>query len=76
METVTKPKKRGNSIGVIIPKEVIEQKKITLKDELILHIEKKSDKEKERLMKEGYLEMKEELKKISKAWSKADAEWL
>ena len=75
MEVTAKPKKWGNSIGVIIPKEVLEKEKITLKDELVLHIEKKKDKEKAKLMKEGYLEMKDELKKINKEWERADYEW-
>lgn len=72
METVAKPKKWGNSIGVIIPKEIIEQQNITLGDELVLHIEKKKDKEKAKLMKEGYIEMKEELARINKEWKVAD----
>jgi len=63
METVAKPKKWGNSIGIIIPKEIIEEQKITLDDELVLRIEKKKDKEKAKLMKEGYIEMAEESKK-------------
>ena len=75
METIAKPKKWGNSIGVIIPKEIIEKQKITLNDELVLHIEKKKDKEKFKLMKEGYIEMADESKKINKEWGKADAEW-
>ena len=74
MEVITKPKKWGNSIGIIIPKEAVESRKITLRDELILHIEKKSDKEKAALMKEGYLEMAEELKKVSKDWEAVDLE--
>ena len=74
METTAKPKKWGNSIGVIIPNEIIVQQKITLRDELVLHIEKKKDKEKAALMKEGYIEMKEELKKTNKEWESAD-EW-
>ncbi|MDI6721122.1 MAG: AbrB/MazE/SpoVT family DNA-binding domain-containing protein [Candidatus Aenigmarchaeota archaeon] len=72
MEVIVKPKKWGNSVGVIIPKEIIEMNKITLKDELILHIEKKTDKEKARLMKEGYVEMKDELKRINEEWENAD----
>lgn len=75
METIAKPKKWGNSIGVIIPNEIIEQQKITLKDELILHIEKKNDMEKTKLMKEGYIEMLDETKKMSNDWKKADAKW-
>ncbi|HLC77359.1 MAG TPA: AbrB/MazE/SpoVT family DNA-binding domain-containing protein [archaeon] len=75
METVAKPKKWGNSIGIIIPKEIIEEQKITLDDELVLRIEKKKDKEKAKLMKEGYIEMAEESKKINKEWEKADAAW-
>lgn len=75
METVAKPKKWGNSIGIIIPREIIEEQKITLNDDLILHIEKKKDKEKARLMREGYEEMKEDSKKINKEWEKADSEW-
>ena len=75
METIAKPKKWGNSIGVIIPKEIIEKQNITIDDELILHIEKKKDKEKAKLMKEGYIEMASESKKINKEWEKADAKW-
>lgn len=75
MEVVAKPKKWGNSIGIIIPKEIIERDKITLDDELILRIEKKKDKEKARLMKEGYIEMGEDTKKINKEWEKADSRW-
>jgi len=75
METVAKPKKWGNSIGIIIPKEIIEQQKITLRDELILHIEKKINKEKTILMKEGYIEMSDGSKRLNNEWKKADAEW-
>ena len=75
METVAKPKKWGNSIGIIIPKEIIEGQKSTLGDELVLRIEKKKNKEKAKLMKEGYIEMAEESKKINKEWEKADAAW-
>ncbi len=74
MEVNTKPKKWGNSIGIIIPKEVIDLEKITTDDELIVHIEKKKDKEKAKLMKEGYIEMKEEVAKINKEWEPVD-EW-
>lgn len=72
METTAKPKKWGNSLGVIIPKEIVEKEKITLDDELILHIEKKKDKEMPKMMKEGYIEMKDEIKKINKEWEPAD----
>ena len=75
METTVKPKKWGNSIGVIIPKEIIEQENITLEDELILHIEKKKNREKTKLMKEGYIEMQAETKKINKEFEKADSKW-
>ncbi len=75
MKMTAKPKKWGNSIEVIIPKEIVEQQKITLKDDLILHIEKKKYKEKAKLMKEGYIEMASESKKINKEWEKADAKW-
>ena len=72
METTAKPKKWGNSLGIIIPKDVVEKEKITLDDELILHIEKKKDKDKAKLMKEGYLEMHQETKKINKEWEPVD----
>ncbi|MBI2970900.1 MAG: AbrB/MazE/SpoVT family DNA-binding domain-containing protein [Candidatus Aenigmarchaeota archaeon] len=74
MEVIAKPKKWGNSIGVIIPKDVLEKEKITLKDELILYIEKKKNKEKARLMKEGYIEMYKDTKKINREWESADYE--
>ncbi len=72
MDVIVKPKQWGNSMGVIIPKEIIEINKITLGDELIIHIEKKDAKEKKARMKEGYLEMGEELKKVNKEWEKSD----
>ena len=75
MEVTTKPKKWGNSVGVIIPKELLEKENISLNDELVLHIEKKKDKEKAKLMKEGYLEMKEGLRKTNKEWERADTKW-
>ena len=74
MEVITKPKKWGNSMGVIIPKEIVEREKITMNDELVLHIEKRKDREKAKLMKEGYLEMKEDLKNVNKEWEPADYE--
>jgi len=75
METVAKPKKWGNSIGIIIPKEIIEQQGITLRDELIIHVEKKKDSEKKKLLAEGYIEMRNEIIKINKEFEKADAKW-
>ena len=75
MEAIVRPKKWGNSIGVIIPNEIIENSKITLKDELILTIEKKSKKEKDELMKEGCLEMAEDAKKINKEWESTGEDW-
>jgi len=75
METVAKPKKWGNSIGIIIPKEIIEKENITLDDEVILHIEKKKDKEKKKLLKEGYIEMSETSRKTSTEWQPTDPEW-
>ena len=69
-----KPKKWGNSVGVIIPKEIIEKENITLRDELIIHIEKKKNIEKLKLMKEGYMEMYSDIKEINSEWEKADYE--
>ena len=43
METISKPRKWGNSLGVTIPKEIVEKEHITLKDELIIDIKKKSN---------------------------------
>lgn len=75
METVAKPKKWGNSIGVIIPKEIVEREKITLKDELIIHVEKRKNVEKKKLLAEGYIEMQDELVKLNKEFEKADTKW-
>lgn len=72
MEAMTRAKKWGNSIGVIIPNEVIELENIDVDDELILHIEKKKNKDRIKLMKEGYIEMQEETKKINKEWDNVD----
>ncbi|MFH0837531.1 MAG: hypothetical protein V1870_05355 [Candidatus Aenigmatarchaeota archaeon] len=74
METIARPKKWGNSIGIIIPKIVLEQEEITLEDELIVHIEKKDNVSKKRLMKEGYVEMKNDIENINKEWEVADFE--
>ena len=43
METIRKPKRVGNSLGITIPKEIIEKEGITLKDELIVDIRKKEN---------------------------------
>ncbi|MFA4819599.1 MAG: AbrB/MazE/SpoVT family DNA-binding domain-containing protein [Candidatus Aenigmatarchaeota archaeon] len=75
METIARAKKWGNSIGVIIPNEIVEQQNISSDDELILTVEKKNDRERTRLMKEGYTEMANESKKINKEWEKADVKW-
>ena len=75
METIARPKKWGNSIGVIIPKEIIEEQNITLDDELVLHIEKKKDKEKKNLLKEGYIELNKINKEILDDWKAVDVEW-
>ena len=72
METVVRPKKWGNSIGIIIPKEIVEKEDITLKDELVIYVEKKKKLDKKQLMKEGYIEMKKDLELINKEWEKAD----
>lgn len=75
MEMIAKPKKWGNSIGVIIPKEIINRQKITLKDQLVIHVEKSKDIEKNKLLAEGYIEMRDELIKLNKEFEKADAKW-
>ncbi|MBS3051704.1 MAG: AbrB/MazE/SpoVT family DNA-binding domain-containing protein [Candidatus Aenigmarchaeota archaeon] len=43
METTTRPRKWGNSLGITIPKEIVEKEGITLRDELIVDIKKKRD---------------------------------
>ncbi|HLC67475.1 MAG TPA: AbrB/MazE/SpoVT family DNA-binding domain-containing protein [archaeon] len=75
MEVVAKPKKWGNSMGVIIPSEIVEKQRITLDDELVIHIEKKKNIEKEKLLAEGYIEMRDELIKLNKEFEKADTKW-
>ena len=45
MEIITKPKKWGNSLGITIPKNIVEKEKISLKDELIVDIKRKIDRE-------------------------------
>ena len=74
-EIIAKPKKWGNSIGIIIPSEIIEKDNITLDDELILYIEKRSKKQKDKLMKEGCIEMSNDAKKINKEWEPTDEDW-
>jgi len=45
METICRPKKWGNSLGITIPKEIVKKEGITLRDELVINIRKKRDKE-------------------------------
>lgn len=44
-ETTTKPRKWGNSLGITIPKEIVEKENITTKDELVVNIRKKRNNE-------------------------------
>ena len=41
METITRPRKWGNSLGITIPNKIVEEENITLKDELVVDIRKK-----------------------------------
>ena len=75
METTTRAKKWGNSVGIIIPSEVVEREGITLDDELVVHIEKKKNKERDKLLADGYTEMHDELIKMNNEFEKADARW-
>ena len=43
MEIVVKPRRWGNSMGITIPKNIIKEEKISLKDELIVDIKRKRD---------------------------------
>jgi len=43
MEAIIKPRRWGNSLGITIPKRVVEEEGITLKDELVVAIKKKID---------------------------------
>lgn len=69
MEIKVKPRHWGNSLGIVIPKELVEQERISDKDELIVMIRKKKDVDKiKRLFgklkfKEDTLRIKEEMKK-------------
>ena len=74
MEAVVRPKKWGNSLGIIIPNELVEKEGITLRDELIIRVEKKKKVDKKWLMKEGYQEMHCDLASINEEWAPADYE--
>jgi len=43
MQTKTVAKQWGSSLGVIIPKEIVEKEKIRAMDELIVDVKKKTD---------------------------------
>ena len=43
MQTIIKSKKFGGSIGIIIPREIVEQEKISPEDTLKVEIEKIAD---------------------------------
>ena len=43
MEVKVKARKFGGSIGIIIPREVIEKERINVDDDLEINIEKKAD---------------------------------
>ena len=69
METIRKPKRWGNSIGITIPNEIIEKEGITLKDDLIVDIRKKDKSANIKSLfgkfkfKEGTQKIKDEMKK-------------
>ena len=43
METNVRAKKFGGSIGIIIPKEIVEKQRISVNDRIEIRIEKKAD---------------------------------
>jgi len=43
MEAITKAKRMGGSIGVIIPEEVVKKENISVNDTLKINIERKDD---------------------------------
>ena len=63
MEIKVKPRHWGNSLGIVIPREVVESENITEKDELIVEIRKKKDVEKIKALF-GKLKFKEDTQKI------------
>lgn len=42
MEIITKPKRWGNSLGIILPKKIVEEKNITIDTEVIIEIKKEN----------------------------------
>ncbi len=42
MEIITKPKQWGNSLGIILPKELVQKEKISLETEIVVHIKKEN----------------------------------
>ncbi len=43
METVSKIRRWGNSYGVLVPKQLIEEKNLSEGDEVVITLEKKAD---------------------------------
>ena len=58
-----KPRHWGNSLGIVIPKEVVEKEGITTKDELVIEIRKKKDVEKIKALF-GKFKFREDTQKI------------
>ena len=69
MEITVKPKRWGNSLGITIPKTIVEEEKISLKDELIVDIRRKRDTERIKSLfgrfkfRESTQEIKDRMKK-------------
>ncbi len=43
MELIVKPRQWGNSLGITLPKKVIEQEKISIGDELVIEVKKRKN---------------------------------
>lgn len=43
MEAIVRPREWGNSLGITLPKEIVEKERIRVNDELVIDIRKKQD---------------------------------
>ena len=73
METVTKTRTWGNSLGVVIPKEMVEEMRLRPEEEIILEVRKKENPLKElwgafKFKKDPHKLIKEVRKDLESKW--------
>jgi antitoxin component of MazEF toxin-antitoxin module len=73
METIVKTKKWGNSVGIVLPSDLIKEEKIKPGDQVILSIEKKHNVLKELF---GALQFKKSTDQLLKESREMESKWI